>query len=853
MLILAKNKRVNFIIIPLILMMVGVIFIPHIPVKAEGSAIMRLSSNSTDYEIGDTIYIDIWVEPNQADLNVVRSIMDFSGGDVILIEDFNLGSSFPYPSPGLILDNQNNQINVGGFVLSGSVSNNFLFGTLIFQANQTGTTTINFSVGSHLISIDQTEQINLADCQGITINVSEPEPEEPEVESNYAPIFMPVSNKSIVLDEAVNFQVLATDPDNDIVDLTWDIPAGSLFINVSSGTTAKGDFSWVPSSLGTYTAKFYAHDNDIDDPKTSIFNVIIIVSESEPDEPDEPDEPEEEINTAPVFEQINNKNILLGESINFEVIATDLDNDNVSLTWQIPENAIFDNVTTGLTASGNFSWIPEEEGNYNLIFTATDDSLLGFKTRILNVNINVAVPPILPNHAPEFDIVLEKSVNAGETLIFNVTATDPDDDTVSLRLVALENAYFDIITTGSTSTGRFSWQPENFGIYYALFEASDNNLDNPLTRNMSVRIIVFGGECPPCGGGACPICQCEKQDSTIPVIEEKETPDINSPTHPNQDNWYANNKPQFSWQVADMGQGYYLNLDENPYTDLDNAYFYNQENFFSFSEVADGFWYFHVRVKYSDGWGPAAHYQVKIDTISPDFFRPSIEGNELYFSALDIHSGIAYYDMKIDQGNWQRVESPLNLDEFINQGDSLILRAIDNAGNAIESYVDLAKKEVLVKEEQKTYVLEEFINIIEPPLIEKVSFEQKRDKLFRQDFLVVSGTAAPNAQITIYLSTKPESIFSTQADKRGNWEARYEKELEVQKYSIYATASIDEINSMPSDKVYFTLLEKFVPQKTKDISNLGYVLAVIILASLLFALWKLKKYINKIIKKRMNN
>ncbi len=690
----------KFLIKVFLIIFSGSLISPILPIQAAGDAVMTLSSIKTDYNVGETVYVDIEVEPNGAYLNTVRSIMDFTGDDVLVIEDFNIGDAFPYLSPDFELNNETNDINVGGFILADSVNTDALFGTLIFKANSVGSSTINFLDGSHLIDVNQVDQINLAGCQGITINViGEPLP---------APTPSPV-------------------------------------------------------------------------------------------------------NQPPVFQQVGNKNINLGESVNFGVSASDPEGDPVNLTWEIPAGASFSNVLNNAAeVGGDFSWTPDKEGVYSATFTAVDpeDNIAN-----LTVSISVSVEPLPPNHAPVFDPVSEKTVNAGEILTFNVTATDPDGDNVSLKLAELENAAFNIITSGPTSTGRFSWQPKTYGIYYALFEATDDHPENPLTKNLPVRITVFGGECPPCGGGDCPICQCEKETEELPVITEKEPPVISSPSHSNQDKWYAKNKPQFSWQVDDPGLGYHFNLDEKPFTDPDYAYFYSQENFFSFTEVADGFWYFHLKVKYADGWGPVSHYQVKIDTTPPEFFRPSIEQNQLYFSSLDKHSGVAYYEMKIGENPWQKVISPLNLDELPEYSSQLILRAVDKAGNAIESYIDLDKKEVVVEKEQKKYIVEEFAEIIEPPVIENVSFERLRDKLIVEDYLIVSGRAIPNSLVTVHLSTKPETVFYAQADKNGNWQAKLKKELAAKKYNLYATATIDDLISLPSEKVYFSLVEKFMPKE----------------------------------------
>ncbi len=716
-----------------------------LPVRAEQTATMSLNSAKTDYYLGDNIYVDIKIKPNGASLNVARAIMDFTGGNTLSIKDFNIGTALPYLSPGKELNNETNHINVGGFALSDSVSSDFILGTLIFQANQTGTATINFSADSHLISIDQQDVFDLANSQGITINVLEGPP--PPVPGNRAPVFQAVPNK-----------------------------------------------------------------------------------------------------------QIN-----LGDSVNFHVQASDPDNDKINLTWNIPNDAGFNNITNNLpTVSGDFTWTPKDKGIYTLTFIATDNNK-DSKSSTLTVSIGVSVLPPPQNHAPIFEKVTEKTVNLGDSLNFNVSATDPDDDNVILSLEPLENASLSSITEGITSTSRFSWTPKNSGIYYAVFNATDNNENNILSSSLSVRITVFGAECPPCDQQAtCPIYQCEQQE--IPVakpLSDKPTPVINSPTHPNKDIWYSNNKPQFTWQPAKDAIGYVFNLDQNPISDPSYAYDLSQDLGFSFTGIPDGFWYFHLRVKYSDGWGPIANYQIKIDKTAPEFFKPSLEKYDLkdgstqyklYFSALDKYSGLAYYEMKIDDGVWQKVSSPYILNENDKKGQVLTLRAVDNAGNALESYVDLSNFTVLEKE-SANYVIEEKIVMpseVEAPTIDHVILPQKIGKILVKEVLMVSGRAEPHSIITLHLSTEPETIFSTETNNDGIWLIYLNKNLDPGKYGLYANASLNGINSLPSEMVFFTLKEKFSPATVFVLPSWLLSVFVIIVFAALSAIFVLIRFVFKL-------
>ena len=72
------------------------------------------------------------------------------------------------------------------------------------------------------------------------------------------------TNQSVVVSNALNITVTATDSDGDSVALTpASLPAGSTFSGATNaGGLASSVFSWTPTVTGTYTAAFKAEDND---------------------------------------------------------------------------------------------------------------------------------------------------------------------------------------------------------------------------------------------------------------------------------------------------------------------------------------------------------------------------------------------------------------------------------------------------------------------------------------------------------------------------------------------------------------------------------------------------------------
>jgi len=111
-------------------------------------------------------------------------------------------------------------------------------------------------------------------------------------------------------------------------------------------------------------------------------------------------------------------------------------------------------------------------------------------------------------------------------------------------------------------------------------------------------------------------------DFTVSVSDTTppSAPTISSSTHPNENNWYSNNDPSFSWTTPSDASGiagYSYTIDHSSSTTPDTSVD-TTGNSMSYSNLSDGTWYFHVRAKDNAGnWGSADHYLIKIDTAGP--------------------------------------------------------------------------------------------------------------------------------------------------------------------------------------------------------------------------------------------
>ena len=97
---------------------------------------------------------------------------------------------------------------------------------------------------------------------------------------------------------------------------------------------------------------------------------------------------------------------------------------------------------------------------------------------------------------------------------------------------------------------------------------------------------------------------------------EPSAPIISSSTHPNENTWYCTQNPTFTWTTPSdpFGiYGYSYTLDHSSST-TPNTVHDTTGNSKSYTNMANGIWYFHVRARDNAGnWGPADHYKIMIE------------------------------------------------------------------------------------------------------------------------------------------------------------------------------------------------------------------------------------------------
>ena len=174
---------------------------------------------------------------------------------------------------------------------------------------------------------------------------------------------------------------------------------------------------------------------------------------------------------------------------------------------------------------------------------------------------------------------------------------------------------------------------------------------------------------------------------------QPQAPSISSNTHPNQNKWYNNNNPTFTWDVpSDVSgiAGYSCELNQWPdYTPPETIT--TTGNTKTYHDLSSGTWYFHIRAKDNAGnWGSPSHYEIKIDLEPPtcsgldDGVSGWSNDNTPTFTwtGRDNYSGVAGYYWKVDGGaeTWTTSTS-VTLSPQADGIHTFYVRAKDNAGN----------------------------------------------------------------------------------------------------------------------------------------------------------------------------
>jgi hypothetical protein len=210
------------------------------------------------------------------------------------------------------------------------------------------------------------------------------------------------------------------------------------------------------------------------------------------------------------------------------------------------------------------------------------------------------------------------------------------------------------------------------------------------------------------------------------VIPPPEGPKVFSSTHPDQNKWYKNNNPTFSWEKEEGVTDFSYSIDYDFHGTPDNIS-EGSNTSVSYTGLEDGIWYFHLKAKKGDIWGGVTHYIVQIDTTPPAafnlVFEPTLKNQNVTsrepivsFMTTDALSGVDHYEIKTinftegggkETGFFVEVASPYKL-PLLDLGEhEVIVRAFDIAQN----WRDVSARIEVIPFGKAFYITKKGINI----------------------------------------------------------------------------------------------------------------------------------------------
>ncbi len=187
------------------------------------------------------------------------------------------------------------------------------------------------------------------------------------------------------------------------------------------------------------------------------------------------------LNTPPVITPVGDKNVNVGDTLNFVVDANDADLDILTYSISGIDSSLLN------PSSGEFLFIPDsiDVGIYNITVTIFDgtDSVSDLFLLTVNEPFNNTPPVITP--------IGDKSIEVGNTLNFTIDANDAELDILTYSIPGVSSSVL------NPSTGEVYFTPEssNVGVYNIIVTVSDGT--DSVTDSFVLTITEAFGNTPP--------------------------------------------------------------------------------------------------------------------------------------------------------------------------------------------------------------------------------------------------------------------------------------------------------------------------------------------------------------------
>ncbi|MEK7592171.1 MAG: cohesin domain-containing protein [Patescibacteria group bacterium] len=253
---------------------------------------------------------------------------------------------------------------------------------------------------------------------------------------------------------------------------------------------------------------------------------------------------------------------------------------------------------------------------------------------------------------------------------------------------------------------------------------------------------------------------------------------IISATHPDENMWYVDNQPEFSWQLPTgaLEVRTFIGKSSSATPSVSYTPPISKKKV---DELPDGTYYFAARVRTASGWSAVSRFRVNIDTTPPKPFSITFpHGNTgwdpqpvIFFNTTDGESGISHYDIKIGSDG-KPIKSvpiaesnPYVLPSQLPGTYTLLVTAVDNAGNVRNGTSEFT------------------IETIDMPVITYYP-----ETLEEGDILKIRGTMYPDSEVTLFIREGDTLISEefTRSNSLGDFVVVTTKRLDPGVYTVTA-------------------------------------------------------------------
>lgn len=337
-----------------------------------------------------------------------------------------------------------------------------------------------------------------------------------------------------------------------------------------------------------------------------------------------------------------------------------------------------------------------------------------------------------------------------------------------------------------------------------------------------------------------PTTEVPKVEVPLPAETPKVTnamlppaPEVTSPTHGTADQWYAMNDARFEWKNLSSVTGASSALNKKssstPAT-VTEGVIQNKE----YKKLADGEYYFHVRLQNKDGWGPVTHRQLRIDTEAPSKPQLTIEDNGdtsnpaplLKIYSLDKTSGMEKFKLIMgavskELPNRDYTLEPYRLDKLLPGAYSVMINAYDKAGNMSTSSIEFV------------------VDALRAPTITDLPKEMR----VGDDLTIRGASFYPKSTITIYiaLGNGDAQSYEVKTDENGDWNYFHGGKLAKGSYTIWSKVTDDRgAESLSSSKRYMEIIAPGIIMSFGSYIIVSLVFMMIL--ELLFIIYQQRKF-----------